>query len=46
VEVAWLDDMIVMRDSKDPRGHMIHYTAEEFRFLVQSIKAGEYNFGR
>jgi len=44
VEVARLDDKIVMRDSKDPDGHMLSYTAEEFRFLVRSAKAGDYDF--
>lgn len=39
-----MDDMIVMRDSKDPDGHMLRCTSEEFRFLVRSIKAGEYDF--
>ena len=43
VEVAELDDMIAMRDSG---GQTLHYTTEEFRFLVRSIKAGEYYFGR
>jgi len=46
VEVARLDDMIVMRDSKDPNGHMLRYTTEEFRFLVRKIKAGDYDFKR
>ena len=46
VEVAQLNGMIAMRDSKDPRGHLLHYTTEEFRFLVRAIKAGEYDFGR
>jgi hypothetical protein len=45
VEVAELNGMIVMRDSKDPTGHMLRYTTEEFRFLIRAIKAGEYNFG-
>lgn len=38
--------MIVMRDSKDPSGHTLRYTTEEFRFLVRAIKAGEYDFRR
>jgi hypothetical protein len=46
VEIARLDDMIVMRDSKDPSGHVLRYTTEEFRFLVRNIKAGEYDFRR
>jgi hypothetical protein len=43
VEVAELNGMIAMRDSG---GQTLHYTTEEFRFLVRSIKAGEYDFGR
>jgi uncharacterized protein DUF397 len=46
VEVARLDDMIVMRDSKDPGGQVLRYTTEEFRFLVRGIKAGGYDFSR
>ena len=46
VEVARLDEMIFMRDSKDPSGHTLRYTTEEFRYLVRAIKAGEYDFGR
>jgi hypothetical protein len=42
LEIAKLNNMIVMRDSKDPR-YMLPHTVEEFRFLVQSIKAGEYD---
>lgn len=38
--------MIVMRDSKDPSGHTLRYSTEEFRYLVRAIKAGEYDFGR
>jgi len=41
-----MDDMIVMRDSKDPGGHTLSYTTGEFRYLVRAIKAGEYDFGR
>jgi hypothetical protein len=43
VEVARLNNMIVMRDSKDPRGHMLYYATEEFRSFVRSIKAGRYD---
>jgi uncharacterized protein DUF397 len=46
VEVAELNGMIVMRDSKDPSGHVLRYTAEEFRSLIRAIKAGEYDFAR
>jgi len=43
VEVAQLNGAVAMRDSG---GHMLLHTTEEFRFLVQSIKAGEYDFAR
>jgi hypothetical protein len=43
VEVAELNGMIAMRDSG---GHTLHYTTEEFRYLVRSIKDGRYDFGR
>lgn len=43
VEVAELNGMIAMRDSG---GQTLHYTTEEFRFLVRAIKAGEYDFER
>ena len=43
IEIAKLNGMIAMRDSKDPRGHMLHYTTEEFRFFIRSIKAGEFD---
>jgi hypothetical protein len=46
VEVAELNGMILMRDSKDPSGRTLRYTTEEFRFLIRAIKAGEYDFAR
>jgi hypothetical protein len=42
VEVAELNGMIVMRDSKDRRD-MLHYTTDEFRSFVLGIKAGEFD---
>jgi len=35
--------MIAMRDAD---GHTLHYTTEEFRYLVRAIKDGRYDFGR
>jgi Domain of unknown function (DUF397) len=43
VEVAELNGMIAMRDAG---GHTLYYTAEEFRYLIRSIKDGRYDFGR
>lgn len=42
VEVSKLNDVIALRDSG---GHTLYYTTKEFRFLLQAIKAGEYDFG-
>jgi hypothetical protein len=46
VEVAQRDGMIVMRDSKQPHGRVLHYTAEEWQSFVRGVKAGEFDFGR
>lgn len=46
VEVAELNGMVVMRDSKDPHGPMLRYTADEWRSFVRAIKAGEFAPGR
>jgi hypothetical protein len=43
VEVAELNGMIVIRDSKDLRGRMLHYTMEEWQAFIRGIKAGEYD---
>jgi len=43
IEVARLNDMIVMRDSKDP-GRMIASTVEEFRSFVRGVQAGEFDY--
>jgi len=44
--VAELNGMVVMRDSKDPHGPMLRYTADEWRSFVRAIKAGEFELGR
>jgi hypothetical protein len=43
VEVAEQDGMIMLRDSKDPRGGMLRYTTEEWQSFVHGIKAGEFD---
>jgi Domain of unknown function (DUF397) len=43
VEVAQQDNMIVLRDSKEPRGSVLRYTAEEWRSFVRGVKAGEFD---
>ena len=43
VEIAERDGMIILRDSTQPAGRILHYGAEEWRFFVRRIKAGEFN---
>ena len=43
VEVTRQNGMIVMRDSKEPRSPMLHYTTQEWQSFVRSIKAGEFD---
>lgn len=35
--------MIVLRDSKDPRGGVLAYSVDEFRAFVLGVQAGEFN---
>jgi Domain of unknown function (DUF397) len=42
VEVAELNGMIVLRDSKAPR-RVLRYTTEEWRSFVLGIKASEFD---
>jgi hypothetical protein len=43
VEVAQRNGMIVLRDSKEPLGSMLHYTTDEWQSFVRGIKAGEFD---
>lgn len=43
VEVAPHDGMILMRDSKGPRGYMLRYTAQEWQSFLRGVKAGEFD---
>ena len=43
VEVAQRNGMIILRDSKEPRGSVLHYTPEEWQSFVRGIKAGEFD---
>ena len=45
VEVVRRDGMILMRDSKEPQGLLLHYTTEEWQSFVSGVKAGEFDFG-
>lgn len=43
VEVAQQAGMILLRDSKRPRGGVLRYTAEEWESFVRGVKAGEFD---
>ena len=48
VEVARLNDMIVLRSTQGPRGismgpRRVQYTPEEWRSFVLGVKAGEFD---
>jgi Domain of unknown function (DUF397) len=43
VEVSQQNAMIVMRNSKEPSGLMLHYSIEEWQTFIRSVKAGEFD---
>jgi uncharacterized protein DUF397 len=43
VEVAQVDDLVGVRDSKDPDGPVLRFTAEAFRDFVSDIKRGAFD---
>jgi len=43
LEVAQQDGVIILRDSVQPDGSMLHYAAREWRSFVRDIKAGEFD---
>jgi Domain of unknown function (DUF397) len=40
VQVAQRDGMIILRDSTQPRGTMLHYAASDFGAFVRHVKSG------
>ena len=46
VEVAQGGDLIILRDSTQPHGSMLHYGAAEWRSFIRTVKAGEFDRGR
>jgi hypothetical protein len=40
VEVGQADGVIILRDSTQPGGRMLHYAAEQWRPFVGHVKAG------
>jgi hypothetical protein len=43
VEVAPINGMVAVRDSKDPEGAMLVYAAPEWRAFLCGAKAGEFD---
>lgn len=43
VEIAHTDDSIQLRDSKDPDGPVLTFTADEWRAFLAGAKAGEFD---
>ncbi len=46
VEVAQRDREIILRDSTQPSGRMLHWGAEEWRAFVRIVKTGEFSVQR
>lgn len=44
VEVASTVDKVAIRDSKDPNGPILVYTANEFRAFLDRARSGEFDF--
>ncbi len=43
VEVGQRDDMVVLRDSTQPHGTLLHYAAGDWGSFVRRIKAGRFD---
>ncbi|MFD0884345.1 DUF397 domain-containing protein [Streptosporangium algeriense] len=43
VEVANLDAVVAVRDSKDPSGSVLNFTADQWSSFVGGIKRGDFN---
>jgi Domain of unknown function (DUF397) len=43
VEVAYVDGLVALRDSKDQLGPVLHFTASEWRSFVAGVRAGEFD---
>jgi len=44
VEVAKVDDRILVRDSKDPEGRVLSFTEQEWKAFAQGVVAGDFEF--
>jgi Domain of unknown function (DUF397) len=43
VEVASIDDMVAVRDSKNPDGPPLFFTRREIAYFLDAVKAGEFD---
>lgn len=43
VEVAFIDDQIHIRDSKDPDGPVLRFTEQEWQAFVDTVHTGEFD---
>ena len=43
VEVTQRNGMIVMRNSKEHSGRVLHYSTEEWQSFIRGVKAGEFD---
>ncbi|GIE98289.1 DUF397 domain-containing protein [Paractinoplanes rishiriensis] len=44
VEVAKVDEEYLIRDSKDPGGTVLSFTAQEWKAFVEGVAAGDFRF--
>lgn len=44
IEVAKVDESYMLRDSKDPEGPVLRFTAAEWDAFVAGVRAGEFRF--
>jgi Domain of unknown function (DUF397) len=43
VEVGFVTAEVLMRDSKDPNGPVLHFTPDEWRAFIAGVKDGEFD---
>jgi hypothetical protein len=43
VEVASIDDMVAVRDSKNPEAAPLYFSRREIRFFLDAVRAGEFD---
>jgi hypothetical protein len=43
VEVAFLDDLVAVRDSKDPDGPVLRFNAVEWKAFTEGVHDGEFD---